>query len=161
MHFRKILITKADTIEDARYNVSSFMEDYYEKVYDYYSIGGRWSGVLIGKDCAEDEDKDNIIPLKDCIAFVKEAYTPMSYKAQENWDNMMAEYAKDNLHQNTMIAYFAKRYSECVYDYFGEESNVYDIDDNTNDVSLLLETFEEMQKDSDEQFWAIVIDYHN
>jgi hypothetical protein len=46
MHKGVILLTNATDREDAVSNVYSFMEGYKDQVYDWYVIGGRWSGTL-------------------------------------------------------------------------------------------------------------------
>jgi len=47
MHKGVILLTKADTVSEAQNNVENFLESYGEsRVWDWYVIGGRWSGSL-------------------------------------------------------------------------------------------------------------------
>lgn len=47
MHKGVILLTQAATKQEAKDNVDHFMEPYGEgDVWDYYVIGGRWSGIL-------------------------------------------------------------------------------------------------------------------
>ncbi len=47
MHKGVVLLTKADTREDALANVETFMENYGEgKVWDWYTVGGRWHNAL-------------------------------------------------------------------------------------------------------------------
>lgn len=51
MHTLKVLLTKADNIEEARENVEAFLEPYGEgDVWDWYSVGGRWTNYLAPKD---------------------------------------------------------------------------------------------------------------
>lgn len=50
MHKGVILLTKADSKEDAISNVNSFLEQYGDgRVWDWYQIGGRWSNTLAPK----------------------------------------------------------------------------------------------------------------
>lgn len=47
MHKGMILLTKAQNEDDARNNVENFLEQYGDgNVWDWYVIGGRWSGTL-------------------------------------------------------------------------------------------------------------------
>ena len=46
MHKGVILLVKATDREEAISNVYSFMEGYRDEVWDWYVIGGRWSGTL-------------------------------------------------------------------------------------------------------------------
>lgn len=50
MHKGVILLTKATDSDEAVVNVESFLEDYGDgKVWDWYVVGGRWSGTLNAK----------------------------------------------------------------------------------------------------------------
>jgi len=47
MHTLAILLTKATTKDEAKTNINSFMEEYGDgQVWDWFVIGGRWSGQL-------------------------------------------------------------------------------------------------------------------
>lgn len=54
MHKGVILLTKASTAEIARNNVDEFMESHENSVWDWWQVGGRWSGQLNGYDPYED-----------------------------------------------------------------------------------------------------------
>lgn len=57
MHKGMILLTKAEDADDAIANVESFLENYGEgNVWDWYDIGGRWTGLLSGYDPADDPE---------------------------------------------------------------------------------------------------------
>lgn len=46
MHKGIILLTKAEDQDDARINAESFLEQYQDQVWDWYSLGGRWCSTL-------------------------------------------------------------------------------------------------------------------
>lgn len=50
MHHLTYIAVEADDEASALSAVEEFLADYYESVYDYYVIGGRWSGSLGGND---------------------------------------------------------------------------------------------------------------
>lgn len=57
MHKGMILLTKAECADDAIANVESFLEGYGDgNVWDWYSIGGRWRGLLSDYDPADDPE---------------------------------------------------------------------------------------------------------
>jgi hypothetical protein len=47
MHKGIIMLTKVDSQEKAKEKVESYLKDYEGDVWDWYVIGGRWSGLLI------------------------------------------------------------------------------------------------------------------
>lgn len=46
MHFLSFLIVKADSREEAVIRARDFLEEYQNQVWDWYVIGGRWSGYI-------------------------------------------------------------------------------------------------------------------
>ena len=50
MHTGVLLLTKAADKEEALNNVSNFMMEYQNSVYDWYSIGNRWHNILAPED---------------------------------------------------------------------------------------------------------------
>ena len=52
-----------------------------------------------------------------------------------------------------MSGYYAKRYAEAKYDEFSFDSNVYDIDNQTNNPEEALK--------QPEQYFAVMVDMHN
>jgi len=54
MHKGVILLTVAESREEARTKAESFMAEYHEQVCDWYQVGGRWSGTLDGYDPKKD-----------------------------------------------------------------------------------------------------------
>jgi hypothetical protein len=46
MHFLSFLIVKADSREEAVRRARDFLEEYQNQVWDWYVIGGRWSGYI-------------------------------------------------------------------------------------------------------------------
>jgi hypothetical protein len=46
MHFLSFLIVKADSREEAVRKARNFLEQYQDQVWDWYVIGGRWSGFF-------------------------------------------------------------------------------------------------------------------
>lgn len=81
MHKGIILITPASNVKDAEERVKVFMEDYCEDnenainpVWDWLEVGGRWKGLLNGKNSA---------PIKECKAVIKD------------WRKSTEEYVKE------------------------------------------------------------------
>lgn len=58
MHKGVILLVKAPNPEYAKRKVQEFMDGYYNDVWDWYVVGGRWSGTL--SEEMLDEEKRNI-----------------------------------------------------------------------------------------------------
>lgn len=52
MHYMCFLAVEADTHTDALAAVDAFLTPYGESVYDWYVVGGRWSGAVGGQDLA-------------------------------------------------------------------------------------------------------------
>lgn len=57
MHKGVLLLTKALDREEALNNVSNFMEDYQDNVFDWYAIGNRWHNILAPKEKLDEFDK--------------------------------------------------------------------------------------------------------
>lgn len=205
MHKGIILLTKASDKDEALSEIEVFLESYGEgDVWDWYVIGGRWSGTLnpktrefyaiaskhfekthpennpsfITKNMVTEQEEalneiwssiggtglnpyardnydrlgadDDVIPLNDCIDVVNEWHKDLNDIADINWNSMVkAKEEKDN----GMSAYYANRYAEAVYDEFCFESNVYDIQNLTNDPTKALESVGE--------YFAVMVDMHN
>ena len=150
MHKRVIMLTIASEPKEAISIVESFLTGYGEgNVYDWYAIGGRWSGLL---------GKEDSVLLKDCIDEVKKySGKSMQTRAKEYWDKMLEEKAKENKQKSkgsgyvgTMSAYYARLYNDATYDRFSFESDVYDVDEYTNKIPKDLTNY-----------YAVVVDLHN
>jgi hypothetical protein len=50
MHYLSCLAVEAETPQEAFRKVEEFLEGYVDMAYDWYVIGGRWSGVCGGED---------------------------------------------------------------------------------------------------------------
>jgi len=50
MHYVSFLAVEADTSQEAIQAAESFLESYENHAYDWYVIGGRWSGACAGAD---------------------------------------------------------------------------------------------------------------
>jgi hypothetical protein len=50
MHSLSIIAVEADDETGARAEVESFLEQYQDHVWDWYTIGGRWDGLAAGKN---------------------------------------------------------------------------------------------------------------
>ena len=205
MHKAVICLTKASDRDEAISNVESFLEEYGDgDVWDWYVIGGRWSGTLNSKskeffEKAEAHFKkmypdkgeflstkmvqeqtqaleliweslegvgsnpyarssyddfgndDDIVPLSTCIDVVKEWTKDLNQEAENYWAKMLE--AKKPESEHDMSAYYANRYAEAKYDEFCFESNVYDIENETNNPTQALEEADE--------YFAVMIDMHN
>jgi hypothetical protein len=75
----------------------------------------------------------------------------MVAEAETFWTKMLEAKKPDS--EYDMSAYYANRYAECKYDEFCFESNVYDIDEQTNNPSTALENAD--------QYFAVMVDMHN
>ena len=147
MHKGVICLTKATDKEDAISNVESFLESYGDgKVWDWYEIGGRWSGTLGDDDSTQ---------LTNCVIVVEEWKQDLEAEADELWDKLIDARSKEKLGEEKfgMSGYYAARYSEAKYDSFCFNSNVYDIDNNTNNPEEALK--------QPEQYFAVMVDMHN
>jgi hypothetical protein len=148
MHKGVICLTKATDKEDAISNVESFLESYGDgKVWDWYEIGGRWGGTL-------GSNGDSIL-LTECVAIVEEWKQDLEAEADELWDKMIEARTQEKSREDKfgMSGYFAARYSEVHHDEFCFNSNVYDIDNNTNNPEEALKV--------PEQYFAVMVDMHN
>lgn len=54
MHKGIILLVKSESKEDVTHEVDSFLESYQHSLWDWYVIGGRWTGVLDNYDPRKD-----------------------------------------------------------------------------------------------------------
>lgn len=62
MHKGVILLVKSDDAEEARECADSFMGEYQNHVWDWYQIGGRWSGILSNYNPRTDPDNFETCP---------------------------------------------------------------------------------------------------
>lgn len=209
MHKGVICLTKATDRDEAVSNVETFLEQYGEgDVWDWYVIGGRWSGTLnaktkeffekaaahfktaypdrkndfltqnmvneqatalqkiwtdlgqtsknpYGRDQYKDvTGDDDAVLLNDCVEVVKDWAKDTNAEAEEVFQKLLE--ARENEKENpdsTMSAYYAGMYRDLKYDAFSFESNVYDIDNNTNNPEHALK--------EPEQWFAVMVDMHN
>jgi hypothetical protein len=209
MHKGVICLTKATDRDDAVSNVETFLEQYGDgDVWDWYVIGGRWSGTLnaktkeffekaaahfktaypdrkndfltqnmvneqatalqkiwtdlgqtsknpYGRDQYNDvTGDDDAVLLNDCVEVVKDWAKDTNAEAEEVFQKLLE--ARENEKENpdsTMSAYYAGMYRDLKYDAFSFESNVYDIDNNTNNPEHALK--------EPEQWFAVMVDMHN
>lgn len=211
MHKGVICLTKATDKDEAISNVESFLEQYGDgDVWDWYVIGGRWSGLLnpkhnlfqekaekhfkaaypekehpfLTQNMVEEQSAaldtiwaeiggtgkhpyqrdsyanggadDDSVPMSTCLEIINEWKTDMRAEAEKHFEKMLEarENEKDKDSKfNTMSAYYAGLYKDCLYDNFSFESNVYNIDEGTNDVTSALE--------NPDKYYAVVVDMHN
>jgi hypothetical protein len=205
MHKGVILLMKASDKDEVLEKTQAFMVQHGDgDVWDWYVIGGRWSGTLNSKskeffEKAEAHFKkmypdkgeflstkmvqeqtqaleliweslegvglnpyarssyddfgkdDDIVPLSTCIDVVKEWTKDLNEESKKYWEKMLE--AKKPESEHDMSAYYANRYAEAKYDEFCFESNVYDIENETNNPSQALEEVDE--------YFAVMIDMHN
>ena len=148
MHKGVICLTKATDKQDAISNVESFLESYGDsKVWDWYEIGGRWSGTLGDDDSTQ---------LTNCVIVVEEWKQDLEAEADELWDKMIEARTQEKSGENnlsSMSGYYAVLYSEAKHDDFCFNSNVFDIDKHTNNPEEALKV--------PEQYFAVMVDMHN
>lgn len=143
MHKGIICLTRATNSDDAIGNVETFLEDYGNgNVFDWYTIGGRWSGALNQKSCIE---------LSSCIDVVKEWKLDMKEESEKYFNLMLKEVAKNQEHD--LSAYYAGLYKNAKYDAFSCKSNVFDIDNQTNNPEIALS--------NPDGWFAVMIDIHH
>ena len=211
MHKGVICLTKATDKDEAISNVESFLEQYGNgDVWDWYVIGGRWSGLLnpkhnlfqekaekhfkaaypekehpfLTQNMVEEQSAaldtiwaeiggtgkhpyqrdsyanggadDDSVPMSTCLEIINEWKTDMRAEAEKHFEKMLEAREKEKGNDskfNTMSAYYAGLYKDCLYDNFSFESNVYNIDEGTNDVTSALE--------NPDKYYAVVVDMHN
>lgn len=208
MHKGVIFLTKALDEDEAKQNVDNFMSDYGDgDVWDWYVIGGRWSGTLNAKteefftkseehfkSVYPDNDhpflttnmvseqkealekiwtelggnglnpyarntyssmgyNDDIVPLTTCIDVVNKWKKNLNEEAEALWNKILEAKEKSTSGEYDMSGYYAKRYAELKYDEFCFESNVFDIENHTNNPERALNTPDE--------YFAVMIDMHN
>jgi hypothetical protein len=219
MHKAVILLVKKDDMatdpESIEQKVNEFMEQYGEgDVWDWYVIGGRWSGTLLEHTKpfykkAEDflrekypneahgfitttmvEEQadalqaiwiemggqnvnpynrdqyvmtgnysDDIMPLIDCIPIINDWALDMKEEAENCFAKILEEKKKEKLAAVNgekiwpMSGYYAGKYHSLSNDSFSFDSNVYDIDNQTNDPGQALS--------EPENYFAVMIDMHN
>ena len=209
MHKGVICLTQATDKDEAISNVESFLENYGDgKVWDWYVIGGRWSGTLNAKNhefqekAAEHfkaaypneespflttkmveeqaeqlqsiwtsiggtglnpyarssyDDKgqeDDSVPLTECAAVVNEWKVDTEAEAEKLFEKVVEARAQEKSGEgHGMSGYYANRYAEAKYDSFCFDSNVYDIDNQTNNPEEALK--------KPEQYFAVMVDMHN
>ena len=211
MHKGVICLTKATDKDDAISNVESFLEQYGNgDVWDWYVIGGRWSGLLnpkhnlfqekaekhfkaaypekehpfLTQNMVEEQSAaldtiwaeiggtgkhpyqrdsyanggadDDSVPMSTCLEIINEWKTDMRAEAEKHFEKMLEAREKEKGNDskfNTMSAYYAGLYKDCLYDNFSFESNVYNIDEGTNDITSALE--------NPDKYYAVVVDMHN
>jgi len=211
MHKGVICLTKATDKDEAISNVESFLEQYGNgDVWDWYVIGGRWSGLLnpkhnlfqekaekhfkaaypekehpfLTQNMVEEQSAaldtiwaeiggtgkhpyqrdsyanggadDDSVPMSTCLEIINEWKTDMRAEAEKHFEKMLEAREKEKGNDskfNTMSAYYAGLYKDCLYDNFSFESNVYDIDEGTNNIETALE--------NPDKYYAVVVDMHN
>lgn len=191
MHKGVILLVAADDRNQAEEKANEFLQGYEEQVWDWYVIGGRWTGTLTGYDPTKDERNIEVCRLcsgtgdrKDlelpdwkkecngcngtgkCVKFsfieVDDNVQPLTNEHTKkvvqgwakDWEKVrLAEVEKtkaDFKGDKMMQAYALRLESHIVGDEFSFESNVYNINKNTNSLP-----------ESFDGYWAVMVDMHN
>jgi hypothetical protein len=207
MHKAVLCLTKAESGEDAISNVEGWLAQYQDDVFDWYQIGGRWSGLLNQKskefvtktneylksiypDFDEDfvTDKlikenatklqeiwegmgettknpytrsfenfdgssDDSVPLTQCLSIIKEWTVNVKADAEEAFKKLLEAREEEKEKGGTMSAYYAGIYRNLIYDAFSTESNIYDIENETNDPEQALK--------EPEQWFVVLVDLHH
>lgn len=163
MHKGIILLVKAISYDKAKLSAENFLEENKYRNWDWYQIGGRWTGLLDGYDPQKDpknleagkpkwptsweEHKNNIMPLSECLEEVKKYKGDLDKQIAEE----MTYYEKYKVRGNRKMAgYCLSCVAEIMLENFGFECNVY----NTEEFDFSI------PKDT-RYFWAIVVDMHN
>jgi len=100
MHKGIIMLTKANTTEEAQSNVESFLEQYQDQVWDWYVIGGRWSGVLDNNYSTFKEQANKLFKNKDFISMqdIKDNKEQLQALWGELGETSTNPYNRDNYH---------------------------------------------------------------
>jgi len=169
MHKGIILLVKATTRKEAKHKAVAFLQPYGNgDVWDWYQIGGRWTGELTGYSPENDPDNqdkdgkakwptdwkeidDNVMPLNHPIVLAKVQEWACDWKANalENIRKSEATFAGDE----GMTGYLLERRGTIMQDKFSFESNVFDVDNECNvDGDLPV---------PHSDYWAVMMDLHN
>ena len=147
MHKGIVILTKAESAQEAQSNVENFLEHYADHVYDWFEIGGRWAGLL-----NDEQDKENnVMPLPECLEQVRKyKVDPQSFFYEESKraeDSYGQKSKKPNKH---MYAYMMK----CAYTVLSEgfcfDCDVFNI--FTYDYEIPADPA---------GFWAVIVDFHS
>lgn len=155
MHKKITLLVKANSKKEAKSIVIDYIERYYNILYDYYEIGGRWNNELIDRN----NKKCNIARLIDCIDIVKEDLLDVNAIIEENWQLLLkTKLEEDNKKiensnfRNTMSGYYAKCYYNAVYRNLSFEYNIFNIE---------TELAEDLPTEDLDKYYAVIVDFHN
>lgn len=143
-HHACILLFKTD--KATRADAENFLDEYKDDVWDWWVIGGRWSGALLGLEgAAEDDDSLNIRPLSEVLDFVKSWHTDPASEALRLVNKAM-EHGQSDYNRGYCLRHAADAYQQC----FSWATSVY----NTEDYSWSL-------PEDPTGWWAILVDMHN
>lgn len=158
MHKGVILLVKASNRQEATDKAETFLNKHEGKVWDWYQIGGRWSGTLLAKDPQDDPenkgkwptefrpDDSNVVPLSDVTSVVTEWAKDWEQGRLKEVSEGEARF-KDN---PDMLKYYERKRKSITGDKFSFESNVYDINKRTNKPPA-----------NPDGYWAVMVDMHN
>lgn len=118
------------------YNKNSF--------FDYYSIGGRWSGLFYGKDDGESEELEkNMISIKDLIKKYKSKEKDLNDTRKKIIRALSDKEVEYNPYSISVIVVDGKIYQEKSYGWFGTSNQKIDEDKWKKDYLKLLEEHKE------------------
>lgn len=181
MHKGVILLVKASTREEATQKAEQFLHQHEGDVWDWYQIGGRWTGQLTGYDPEMDPDNleevcktcegkgcnvcdgkggrpkwptdwkpvdDDVMPLTDARVGkkVSEWSSVWEEKAMKEADELMESFKENKF----MLGYALEKKANILKDRFTFDSNVYDIEAETNQVPS-----------NPDGYWAVMVDMHD
>jgi hypothetical protein len=137
MHKGVILLTKADNESEAVLNAEDFLADFQNHVWDWYYIGGRWSGALTGtipkgrNPYNENGAPDDVMPLENCLKIVQEWSD--SIKETVNWyTSSLTKYEKEG--NREMCKAIKLWMAEIEAEVFTNDTNVYNINEGNTQI---------------------------
>jgi hypothetical protein len=136
MHKGIILLTKADSVSTAQAKVIDFLDEYGDgKVWDWYVIGGRWSGTLNEINNKWEKEVRKKCPSQYDIGYTKDELKKFEPELQKIWEDLGGE-GKNPWNRDT-------------YNHFGSDDDILPlsqcmsvIDEWRQDTELVAKGFE-------------------
>ena len=88
MHKGVILLVKAETEQDAKEKATNFMDRYQDTVWDWYVIGGRWSGILNDLATKFSNKADKILKKEKHGFITQKEVTDKQPELQKLWEDL-------------------------------------------------------------------------
>ena len=172
MHSMVILLVKSESKDIAKGQildvVDNFLEYYVDDVFDWYQIGGRWTGILSPYFKEFEKKSKNILKLNTFGNISCNEVENKQEQLQEIWENLGGKgknpYAN---HYELSIEggiYDVMKLSDCIE--IVKELQIHNKDIKTQEFCFEcavynLETFDYLIPENIEDYYAVVVDLHN